>query len=95
MNISRRTFGQIAVSGLASAGSLLAAKKIPIAVQLYSIRGMAQKDLAGVLAQVAKLVRVCTLRTLASPSSTMHRISSSMILPVASGRLIHVKAGRP
>ncbi|MBB3873030.1 hypothetical protein GGR11_002583 [Brevundimonas mediterranea] len=47
------------------------------------------------LGQVAKLVRVCTLRTLASPSSTMHRISSSMILPVASGRLIHVKAGRP
>jgi sugar phosphate isomerase/epimerase len=55
MNMTRRTFGQIAVSGLASTATLLAAKKIPIAVQLYSVRHIAQKDLAGVLEQVAKL----------------------------------------
>lgn len=55
MNITRRTFGQIAVSGLASTATLLAANKIPIAVQLYSVRHIAQKDLAGVLEQVAKL----------------------------------------
>src|SRR5687768_7329195 len=55
MNITRRTFGQIAVSGFASTATLLAANKIPIAVQLYSVRQIAQKDLAGVLAQVSKL----------------------------------------
>jgi sugar phosphate isomerase/epimerase len=32
-----------------------AAKKIPIGLQLYSVRGEAQKDLAGVLAQVAQM----------------------------------------
>lgn len=48
-------FGQVAVSGLASSATLLAQKKVPIAVQLYSIRQIAQNDLAGVLAQVAKL----------------------------------------
>lgn len=54
MNINRRTFGQIAVTGLTSTATLLAQKKIPLAVQLYSVRQIAQKDLAGVLAQVAK-----------------------------------------
>src|SRR5687768_12720045 len=55
MNMTRRTFGRVTVSGLASSATLLAAKKIPIAVQLYSVRQIAQKDLAGVLAQVSKL----------------------------------------
>lgn len=55
MQFTRRTFGQVALSGLASSSTLLAQKKIPIAVQLYSIRGIAQNDLAGVLGQVAKL----------------------------------------
>ena len=55
MQLTRRLFGQTALSGLASSTTLLAQKKIPIAVQLYSIRQIAQKDLAGVLAQVAKL----------------------------------------
>jgi sugar phosphate isomerase/epimerase len=55
MIITRREFGQIAVSGLASAAGVFAAKKIPIAVQLYSVRRIAAKDLGGVLAQVARL----------------------------------------
>ena len=55
MQLTRRLFGQAALSGLASSTTLLAQKKIPIAVQLYSIRQIAQKDLPGVLAQVAKL----------------------------------------
>jgi sugar phosphate isomerase/epimerase len=55
MIITRRRFGQIAVSGLASAAGVFAAKKIPIAVQLYSVRRIAAKDLAGVLAEVARL----------------------------------------
>jgi sugar phosphate isomerase/epimerase len=55
MKMTRRTFGRITASGLASSATLLAAKKIPIAVQLYSVRQIAQKDLASVLAQVSKL----------------------------------------
>jgi sugar phosphate isomerase/epimerase len=55
MKMTRRTFGQITVSGLASSATVLAANKIPIAVQLYSVRQIAQKDLAAVLAQVSKL----------------------------------------
>ena len=55
MQLTRRTFGQVALSGLASSAPLRAQKKIPIAVQLYSVRAIAQNDLAGVLAQVAKL----------------------------------------
>ena len=55
MLISRRTFGQAALSGLATASTLLAAKKIPIAVQLYSVRQLGQKDLTSVLENVAKL----------------------------------------
>jgi sugar phosphate isomerase/epimerase len=56
MMLTRRGFGQIAVSGLASAAAVFGQKKkIPIAVQLYSVRQIASKDLAGVLAQVAKL----------------------------------------
>ena len=55
MKLTRRTFGQVAVSGLASSATLLAQKKVPIAVQLYSIRQIAEKDLPGILAQVAKL----------------------------------------
>jgi sugar phosphate isomerase/epimerase len=45
----------MAVSGMASSAGLLAARKIPIAVQLYSVRQIAQKDLAGVLQEVSKL----------------------------------------
>ena len=55
MILSRRMFGQIAASGLTTAAHALAAKKVPVAVQLYSVRQIAQKDLAGVLAQVKKL----------------------------------------
>jgi sugar phosphate isomerase/epimerase len=55
MMLTRRMFGQVAVSGLAAATALRAQKKIPIAVQLYSVRHIAQNDLSGVLAQVAKL----------------------------------------
>ena len=42
-DMTRRTFGQVTASGLASSATLLAAKKIPIAVQLYSVRQIAQK----------------------------------------------------
>ena len=52
--ITRRTFGQVAL-GATAARTLLAQKNIPVAVQLYSIRQIAAKDLPGVLAQVAKL----------------------------------------
>jgi sugar phosphate isomerase/epimerase len=53
-NISRRTFGGIAAAGLA--GVLQAkGKKLPIAVQLYSVRTLCAKDLAGTIAGVAKL----------------------------------------
>jgi sugar phosphate isomerase/epimerase len=54
MSVTRRGFGQIALAGLAGT-RLMAANKIPLAVQLYSVRQIAQKDLAGVLAQVKKL----------------------------------------
>lgn len=55
MSMNRREFGQTALAGLASATAVFAAKKIPIAVQVYSVREIAQKDTAGVLAQIAKL----------------------------------------
>jgi sugar phosphate isomerase/epimerase len=55
MLITRRSFGLLAGSGVAAAARLLAAKKIPMAVQLYSVREAAAKDLPGVLAQVKKL----------------------------------------
>src|SRR6476661_1054071 len=55
MSINRREFGELAVTGLVSAGILRSAGKIPIAVQIYSVRQIAEKDLAGVLAQIAKL----------------------------------------
>jgi sugar phosphate isomerase/epimerase len=56
MLISRRGLGQLAFAGMAGAARTFAAsKKVPIAVQLYSVRQIAQKDLAGVLAQVKKL----------------------------------------
>jgi sugar phosphate isomerase/epimerase len=52
--ITRRTFACAAGAGLA--GLLPAArKKIPIAVQLYSVRQMCAKDLPGTIAGVAKL----------------------------------------
>jgi sugar phosphate isomerase/epimerase len=54
MSISRRNLGQIALAGLA-VSRLQAAKKVPLAVQLYSVRQLGQKDLAGVLAEVKKL----------------------------------------
>jgi sugar phosphate isomerase/epimerase len=54
MNIHRREFIGAALTGLASTAPL-AAKKIPIAVQVYSVREIAQKDTAGVLARIAKI----------------------------------------
>lgn len=54
MSMTRRGFGQIALAGLA-ATRLQAAGKVPLAVQLYSVRQLGQKDLAAVLAQVKKL----------------------------------------
>ena len=53
-NFSRRTFNCIAGAGLA--GLLRAARgKIPIGVQLYSVRRLCASDLPGTLAGVAKL----------------------------------------
>jgi sugar phosphate isomerase/epimerase len=54
MIINRRDFAKTAIAGLSSA-RLFAAKKIPIAVQVYSVRQIAEKDTAGVLAQISKL----------------------------------------
>lgn len=54
--ITRRTFG-LAVTGLASdafAQRRRARAKIPIGVQLYSVRQLCQKDLPGTLAGLAK-----------------------------------------
>lgn len=55
MLISRRGLGRTAFAGLAGTVQLSAAKKVPIAVQLYSVRQIAEKDLASVLAQVKKI----------------------------------------
>jgi sugar phosphate isomerase/epimerase len=55
MSLTRRDFHRLTVSGLATAAGLPAAGKIPIAVQLYSIRHIAQKDLAGALEEVSRL----------------------------------------
>jgi sugar phosphate isomerase/epimerase len=55
MLISRRSLGQITLSGLTASARLLAQRKIPLAVQLYSVRQIAAKDLSGVLKQVSKL----------------------------------------
>src|SRR5512146_2046333 len=52
--LTRRTFGCVAGAGFA--GVLLAArKKIPIAVQVYSVRKVAEADLAGTVAGIAKI----------------------------------------
>jgi sugar phosphate isomerase/epimerase len=58
--LTRRGFmqwgaGVVAAAGLGRAASAAAAKKIPVALQVYSVRNEAQKDLAGVLAQVAEM----------------------------------------
>ena len=62
--LTRRGFmrlgaGAVAAVGAAGVGqaaaSDAAAKRIPIGLQLYSVRGEAQKDLAGVIAQVAEM----------------------------------------
>src|SRR5947209_662172 len=55
MSMNRREFGQTAVAGLVSSAAVFAAKKIPIAVQVYSVRAIAQKDTAGVLEQIRKI----------------------------------------
>ncbi len=47
--------GVMAAAGLGQMASAAAAKKIPIGLQVYSVRNEAQKDLAGVLAQVAEM----------------------------------------
>jgi sugar phosphate isomerase/epimerase len=62
--LTRRGFMQLGAGIVATAGaarlgqstaSAAAAKKIPIGLQVYSVRNEAQKDLAGVLAQVAEM----------------------------------------
>jgi len=56
--IRRRDFARLAVGGLAAAPAALqltARKRIPIGLQLYSIRKDCAADLAGSLAQVAKM----------------------------------------
>src|ERR1044072_9958668 len=55
MIIKRREFVGTALAGLASGAAAFAAKKIPIAVQVYSVREIAQKDTAGTLAKIAKI----------------------------------------
>jgi sugar phosphate isomerase/epimerase len=55
MSMNRREFGQTALAGLVSTAAAFGAKKIPIAVQVYSVREIAQKDTAGVLAQIRKI----------------------------------------
>src|SRR5215831_14773788 len=55
MSMNRREFVGTAVAGLTTAAAALAAKKIPIAVQVYSVREIAQKDTAGTLAKIAKI----------------------------------------
>src|SRR5260370_38001635 len=55
MIINRRDFGRAVRAGLASSARVFAAKKIPLAVQVYSVRQIAQQDTAGVLAQIAKI----------------------------------------
>ena len=52
--MNRRAFARMTLGGLAAAAAR-GAGKIPIAVQIYSVRQIAQADLAGVLAQIAKL----------------------------------------
>jgi len=47
--------GVVAAAGLGQAAWAAKAKKIPIGLQVYSVRNEAQKDLAGVLAQVAEM----------------------------------------
>ena len=57
-HISRRDFARLAGAGFAgvpAALSLNGKKRIPIGLQLYSIRKDCAKDLAGSLAQVAKM----------------------------------------
>jgi sugar phosphate isomerase/epimerase len=51
--MNRRVFGLTALAG-AAAVPALAAKKAKIGVQLYSVRQLAEKDTAGVLAGLAK-----------------------------------------
>jgi len=58
--LTRRGFmrlgaGVVAAVGLGQAASAAGAKRIPIGLQLYSVRNEAQKDLAGVIAQVAEM----------------------------------------
>jgi sugar phosphate isomerase/epimerase len=54
MLFSRRALGRAALSAV-PAPALLARPKIPVAVQLYSVRKIAEADLAGTLAKVARL----------------------------------------
>jgi len=62
--VTRRGFMRVGAGVVAAVGAVglgqataaaAAAKKIPIGLQLYSVRGEAQKDLAGVIAQVAEM----------------------------------------
>ncbi|HET8549038.1 MAG TPA: sugar phosphate isomerase/epimerase [Bryobacteraceae bacterium] len=54
MVLTRRALGKVSLGGVASR-TLLAQSSVPVAVQLYSVRQIAAKDLPGVLAEVAKL----------------------------------------
>jgi sugar phosphate isomerase/epimerase len=60
--LTRRGFMQLGAGVVAATGlghvavsAAAAKKKLPIALQLYSVRGEMQKDFAGVLAQVAEM----------------------------------------
>lgn len=53
MLVTRRSFGCAAVA--AAVPSLAARPRIPVAVQLYSVRKVAEADLAGTLARIAKM----------------------------------------
>lgn len=53
--MTRRGFGQVAMAGLTAGTKLWAAPRVPLAVQLYSVRQLGQKDLGAVLAKVKEL----------------------------------------
>jgi sugar phosphate isomerase/epimerase len=53
--ISRRTFLGTAAALPLAASALLEAKKVPVGLELYSVRGDLQKDLLGTVAAVGKM----------------------------------------
>ena len=53
--LTRRSFVALTTAGLAATEALAFAKKIPIGLELYSVRNTLQKDLMGTLDGVAKM----------------------------------------